>query len=355
MQIKIAQRALASDAVKAWRFSRDIAMDYDPEEIMAVDAPVIEMPSALLHFIDFTILEREIFCSLRNHTVWARTSRVDDPTLFTVPDEFLSAMHDQYRDDMLRLRGQGVHQDQWRLLLPVVAHTSWTARLHVRDIAKLIHYFKYLSQQTFINLELTGRCNAVALCLTDTLTNMLGPDITRVLLEGTKLAKYLNEEPIVIDDNALHDDTHFQKVAIIAPLGLRAQIVRHRELQFVDNLLDMMTSEELSTLQLNVPISMCITARKDVWQSIMGKRACWIAQADLWQHLTRLFTAGVLPCADGNCPYKVDVEARLQGNDPGTPCPRYCNLYSVDKTPFLKKMQKEAWSRGGKLWQKELT
>lgn len=355
MKIDILAPADPAHAALAWRLSRDVEATYDAEAVLAVDAPVIEMPSALLNFIDMTIIEREIFCSLRNHTVWARTSRVDDPTLFTVPSEFKNKEQDQYRDDMKRLQGQGVHQDQWRLLLPAVAHTSWTSRIHIRDIAKLIHYFKYLAQECFLSLELSGRFNAVSLCLTDTLTSMLGPDLTRALLEGTKLAKYLNEDQIVIDHSNLWNDSHFQTVEITVPLGLRAQIVRHRELQFVDNLLDLIKSEELATIQLSVPISMVIVARKDIWRAIMAKRTCFIAQADLWQHLTRLFPASALPCADGNCPYKIDVQSRIEGKDPGVPCPRYCNLYEIDKTPWLEAMNKEAWKRGGKLWQQELT
>jgi hypothetical protein len=354
MQIKVVVRALANDAVNAWRFSRDQSAAYNPLEIMAVDAPVIEMPSALLHFIDFTIVEREIFCSLRNHTVWARTSRVDDPTLFTVPKEFQDEAHDYYRADMLKLRAKGVDQDQWRLLLPVVAHTSWTARMHVRDMAKLVHYFKYLAQECFVSLDQCGRFNAVALCLTDTLTNMLGPDITHALLTSAKLAKYLNEDQIVIEHNNLWNDSHFQTVEINVPLGLRAQIVRHRELQFVDNLMDLIKSVELPTVKLIVPIAMVIIARKDVWRSVMSKRLCWIAQHDIWAHLTKLFPASALPCADGSCPYRVDVQARMQGKDPGCPCPRYCNLYAINKEPWLERMHKEAWQRGGKLWQKEL-
>jgi hypothetical protein len=183
---------------------------------------------------------------------------------------------------------------------------------------------------------------------------MLGPDITHALLTSAKLAKYLNEDQIVIEHNNLWNDSHFQTVEINVPLGLRAQIVRHRELQFVDNLMDLIKSEELPTVQLNVPIAMVIIARKDVWRSVMSKRLCWIAQHDIWAHLTKLFPASALPCADGSCPYRVDVQARMQGKDPGCPCPRYCNLYAINKEPWLERMHKEAWQRGGKLWQKEL-
>ena len=47
--------------LKAWRLSRDVDADYKATDVIAVDAPVSEMPSALLDFTEFTIIEREIF------------------------------------------------------------------------------------------------------------------------------------------------------------------------------------------------------------------------------------------------------------------------------------------------------
>jgi len=356
LKIEIIKPARIFDAVEAWRLSRDTEADYRATDVIAVDAPVSEMPSALLNFTNFTIIEREIFCSLRNHCVWARTSRVDDPTLFTVPPELVDVnAHHEYRKQMLRRQAKGMPQDQWRMLLPIVAHTAWTQRIHVRDLAKLILYFKYLSQKCFINnLEMCGRFNAVSLCLTDVLQKMLEADCTKALLDSVKLAKFLNEKAIELIPSFLRDE-FFMTVHCIVPIALRAQIVRHRELQFVDNFLQILVRPDVAILNLSHPVQMIITARRDIWRSVMAKRTCWLAQTDLWESLTRYFDADTLPCADGNCPYKVDVEARLNNKDPGIPCPRYCNLYEVDKTPWLARMRDAARHRGGELWKKELT
>jgi len=354
MKIEIIKAARVWDAVEGWRLSRDVDADYKATDVIAVDAPVSEFPSALLNFTEFTIIEREIFCSLRSHCVWARTSRVDDATLFTVPPELADPVHEDYRAEMILLKNHKRAQDQWRLLLPIVSHTAWTQRIHVRDLAKLILYFKYLSQECFINLELSGRFNAVSLCLTDTLQAMLEADCTKALLSSVKLAKYLNEKPIEHTEPRIWHDEFFQTVHVTVPIALRAQIVRHRELQFVDNFLQTLMRPDVNQLRIGHSMAMVICARRDIWQAVMGKRTCWLAQTDLWAPLTVLFGTGALPCADGNCPYKVDVQARLENKDPGIPCPRYCNLYELDKTPFLSKMKDAARHRGGD-WKKELT
>ena len=110
MQIRVLRQAEPLNAIDAWLLSRDIKEDYNIESIVKVDAPVMEMPSALLNFENFTILEREIICSLRNHVVWARTSRVDDPRNFSVPYIFRANQHETYRRAMTDQAAQGVPQ-----------------------------------------------------------------------------------------------------------------------------------------------------------------------------------------------------------------------------------------------------
>ena len=218
-----------------------------------------------------TIIEREILCSLRNHCVWATTSRVSDPTLFTVPDELRdAAIHQEYRKQMLRRQAKGMPQDQWRMLLPIVAHTAWTQRIHVRDLAKLILYFKYLSQECCSDLELCGRFNAVSLCLTDVLQKMLEADCTKALLDSVKLAKFLNEKAIELIPS-FRRDRIFMTVHCIVPIALRAQIVRHRELQFVDNFLQILVRPDVAILNLSHPVQMIITARRDIWRCSHGQ------------------------------------------------------------------------------------
>ena len=71
----------------AWELSRSPDDATPLDTILSIDAPVNEIPSVVLS-IECTILEREIFASFRDHVMWARTSRVDAPENFEIPDYF---------------------------------------------------------------------------------------------------------------------------------------------------------------------------------------------------------------------------------------------------------------------------
>ena len=67
-------------------------------------------------------------------------------------------------------------------------------------------------------------------------------------------------------------------------------------------------------------------------KSILKKRNCWIAQADLWATFVNQVRLALgqegnaLPCDDRPCPYEKDNRLRLQNKDPGAPCPRFAKL-----------------------------
>lgn len=343
------------DAITAWTLSRDLDVAYSAEEIAKVDAPVLEMPSALLAFENLMIIEREIFCSLRNHVVWARTSRVDDPREFTTPDAFRIATHEMYRKRMHMEYATGKKQDQWRMELPLVAHTNWTQRISLRDLARLILYFGYLQNKSNYNKRLAVRFGDLQFKLIEVMCEMCGGVVAHEILNNVKLAKFLHEgilptcSEIVVQDN-------FKTIYAQVNVALRAQIIRHRELQFIDEFWSLINCEDLPYLQLKNTVNMQITARNDIWHAVMSKRACWIAQADLWEPLIR--ASGLhppLPCDGTNhCPFETDAFARLeQGKDPNPPCPVFCNLYKIDKTPYRAAMMKEANERG-EFWMNEV-
>lgn len=334
-----------NDAVKAWSLSRDPQADYAVDMIAAVDAPVMEMPTALLNFENFTIIEREIFCSLRNHVVWARTSRVDDPMLFTVPEDFKSKRHEMYRRSMALSVDQKIAQDQWRLFLPLVAHTNWTQRMSLRDMARMAVYFNTLMGK--VPYKLGKRFGDVSYKLIKCICGMIGGKVAKALLEKQPVIHFLYEGRMPSNSSVTKLE-NFTIVNAIVNVGLRAQIVRHRELQFVDDFLNMINTEEFNLLQLQHVVRMQLMARKDIWQAVLSKRACWIAQADLWQPIIKAFgNEPPLPCAGGECPFEVDARARLvPDKDPNPPCPVFCNLYGIPKESYRDTMMKEAKLRG---------
>lgn len=317
------------DAIKtAWRLSRDVTQDTSLHEIIMNDVPVLEMAVGTFLFQDFTIIEREIFTSARNHVMWARTSRVDDPRLFSVPKEFTSdnsvaQWFEVLRKQMIYDADEGIAQDVWRMRLPLLAQTTWVARHSYRDLLRLAGYFGYLTDHDAINAKLRTRFAMVELLLIDMANCLIG---TSVAPPRVGFDKLLHEGPIADTAMSTTVAENWRTIHTSVPIGLRAQIVRHREIQFADTLFDHMCHKlEYRTLGDEVDIDMIAT--NDHWAKIISKRACWIAQSDLWRPILEEFDTPPLPCdATGTCPYMSDNMLRHEGKDPNPPCPIWQRL-----------------------------
>lgn len=340
MKVTVLEDANLRHAQLGWELSRDSAQDYDIEAIKKVDAPVMELPSYLLLFEDFTILEREIFATPRNHVMWARTSRVDDPLLFTVPPALKSLAHEIYRKQMLEEKAKGATQDTWRYNLPLVANTAWTMRISVRDLNRMQSTFSYLATRAAD--PLAARFADVAACL----AKYVGQHKPKggMLCEGNHTSNLANVRI---------GEMKFIRAKV--PIALRAQLVRHRDIIFADDLFNrVICSDQGVFMQLHDTVTMELCATDAVWDRVLSHRACWIAQADLWEPITRKFGGALLPCKDGTCPFAVDAEARLTvGNDPNPPCPRYMNLHQLDKSSWRAPML-EAATRRSEFWVNEV-
>lgn len=336
MSIEILQTGSMDAAVAGWMGSRTLREAASADEIAVIDASVNELPTALFYCRDMMIVERELFVTPRNHVIWARTSRVDDPSTFKVPPEFARADHGAIRTTMRRMADDGVHQDEWRLMLPLCAKTSWTQRLSLRDAVKTALYVDAVASLIReSNPLLANRLHRTAI----TLINMLpaafciSPATVHKAVEGYKVA-----EPFMgwLGEGEVRKQFgFFVHLQAKMPVALRAQLVRHREIAFVDELIPLLDQPGSEQLPISTPVTVQATAPNHVWRHVLGNRTCWMAQADLWAPLARLWGTNTdgLPCADGNCPYAEDAKQRIAGNDPGAPCPRYANLNAIPMTP----------------------
>ncbi len=184
---------------------------------------------------------------------------------------------------------------------------------------------------------------------------MVGGQLAHVILESAPLIKYLHEYilPSAAGGSVIKQG-HFKYVRVACNVALRAQIIRHRELQFVDDFWATINTVELPWLHLADPVNMELSARSDVWQAVLSKRACWIAQADLWQPIINSFGSDPpLPCSIGKCPVYIDAHLRLEGKDPNPPCPVFCNIYRIDKAPHRQAMLAEAKKRS-RFWEEQV-
>jgi hypothetical protein len=348
-----------SAAEEGWRLSRDVTTKVHWPDIFTVDVPVNELPTVLLHFQDFTIYEREIFMSPRNHVAWARTSHVDDPMAFVVPPELMEAsdpgFYDNCRHIMRRRREAGASQDEWRENLPVASTTSWTMRTNFRDLVKITGYFDYLASKVAVGaVYLRMReVHQKLLIVVAAFCRGSMADAQKAIASMSP-ARFLHEGDMArVIPGRTTSDGHYL-IRLHVPLWLRAQIVRHRALGFVDNFYhQVLTSPDLLMITIAEQLTMELSTTKDFWRTVMSKRSCWIAQDSLlgkkdpWQAIIDSFgfSEEMLPCADGHCPYAKDASLRLTKADPGTPCPEYMNINKLDKEPYREEMYRAADSR----------
>ena len=335
MGIIVLQPGTIQSAVLGWVGSRDLEETPSGGAVARVDASVNELPSALFYFVNMMILERELVVTARNHVIWARTSRVDDPINFVRPFEFISPYHDIIRDEMRRARDAGVPQDEWRNLLPLCALTSWTARLSLRDAVRLVNYFSDVAR--FIeptNYALSERLFQTSRQLQEQLRYAFG------LTQETESFIVQKYKRIEIQKSVEFCPSRYRfgdytAINIDMPLTLRAQFMRHREFLTTDNFVRLISEPNSEQRDLRSVVTVQAVALNATWLAVLGKRTCWMAQSELWAPLVkrlRYEDNDGLPCADGVCPFAEDAKLRLAGRDPGAPCPRYASLSGIPLT-----------------------
>jgi hypothetical protein len=363
MKIEILGLDGMSAAAEAWRLSREVDKPVEWSEIAALDCPVNEMPSALLHFKDFTILEREIIASNRIHVMWARTSFVDKPDAYRIPEEMAASCdgkrHAEFLARMEAGKVAGIHQDEWRVHLPLMAETSFCCRIGFRDVIKMGVYFTYLtSSMKAASSDLARRFFKVAGAF-----NMVADQFTGSWKETLRvqktftLAKYLHEGRVSEYD--MQPVGNFFVMGMTMPFWLRAHFIRHRPLSIVDDLLEKVIGNgDVMNLTIATPITMEVAASQQFWRTIASKRSCWLTQSTLrseidpWAKIIERFGAAgpdMLPCSGGTCPQAKDAQLRVEGRDPGCPCIRYLDLGKIDSAPFKDQIEKALVSRP-KFW-----
>lgn len=366
MKIHVMSSDGMSLAAEAWRLSRDVDKLIEWQDIYTVDSPCCEMPSAFCHFHNFTILEREIFASSRTHVMWARTSFVDSPEKYTVPADLIQYVdvtaHYEMKRKMQEGKESGQHQDEWRRFLPVIALTSFTMRVSYRDAIKYAKYFEYLAHECDESLQ--SRFISIYSELKRLATHFTGSyKMTEAAMELMSASKFLHEgqvTPTVTNLNGGMIDTGAVMVSTFTvPFWIRAHFVRHRPITIADDLFQVLKRPDVVDLMISHQVTMQVAASREIWRSLLGKRSCWLTQSTLsrerdpWQQILDQFGKHVLPCAGGECPYHRDARNRIEGTDPGCPCPRYLKLNGIDAAPFLPRIDQALRSRA-EYWQDEV-
>jgi hypothetical protein len=360
MKIEVLSIDGLSLAAEAWRLSRDVSKAVQWSDIYTVDSPSGEMPSAFCHFSDFTILEREIFASSRTHVMWARTSFVDAADKFYLPDNLEKHVPSDSLDsivmDMARRKMTGAHQDDWRRLLPISAATAFVMRLSFRDAIKYVKYFRYLS--TVCTPVLVHRFTAIADALMARVVDQFtgSSAMSEKAAQLMSLSKLLHEGEVKATGSISSHGDGIIVASLSVPFWIRAHLVRHRPLTVADDLIALIKDPAVLMFSIDAKVNMTLAASDEVWVSLLGKRSCWLTQSTLgeehdpWDVIINKFMGSlgemILPCANGKCPYHRDARNRLEGSDPGVPCPRYLSLTGGDMTPHRARISAALASRG---------
>jgi hypothetical protein len=323
---------------RAWILSRPNELDPDLGKILELDIPVNELTDIVVECY-VPILIREIICSMRDHRVWARTSRVDDLTKWDIwegCDENISSIKiSGLYVDMMNSKGKS-DQDDYRMCLPISYMTKFTLCLSLRSYMKLCVYFHHIAMEAAISGDPISELFAE---VRDELVNVLD-DQCRNLVRSGKV-KYVELCPIP-NRWPGHGSKRWGDsitVADIVPLALRAQIIRHRTFLVTDSLRKFFSFDKL-TSTIKTLMDVQITTTVEVAKEIVSKRSCWISQTDIWLPIIEKMNSALsneveivaLPCDDGTCPYERDNQLRIEGKDPGVPCPMYSELYESPMT-----------------------
>jgi len=331
----------------AWELSRSPDDTTPLDTILSIDAPVNEIPSIVMS-VQCTILEREIFASFRDHVMWARTSRVDAPSEFVVPEYFqlsednatIMLLKQKIKADM----DAGIIQDEYRLHMPICAMTSFTTRLSWRGLIKIYKLYEYLA--TINEYFVVGKAE---------LNNKFQ------LHKYAGNYSFVNPIPMLQENEMVNGNigpvvTVFQEMTI----GLRAQVVRHRNYTIKDNLMEIIKSKDCWTRTLGDKIKISISAEIEFWKTVVNKRQCWIAQYGIWKDIIIVAQEYIsiseqdLPCNKGFCPYTRDAELRHTDDDPGAPCPIHSDLTSTPIDQKYMDMVRIEASYRPAFWQKHI-
>lgn len=331
IDVKLESYGSITQIKTAWEVSRPADIDPQIGNILKMDVPVNEFLN--LHFTATApIVVREIICSLRNHVVWARSSRVDDLTNWKVWEQVTNEQMDELlaKHDKMMQEMNSRHQDDFRRLLPLAYMTTFSFQMSLRDFVKLAIWSDREGVVVMKNF-----CRCCVLAINAGAVPLLGEWIDRLIANRSYSVGDLLPMPELNSNYAKFGA--FIGVSTTITLGLRAQLIRHRAISFADNFSwyidnDCLTRDMTWTLQTE------IIMHRDFALQLVRKRSCWIAQTDLWAPIINRLTSAIggeraLPCHDGQCRFKRDNDLRKAGKDPSPPCPVAAKLNNEKLTP----------------------
>lgn len=325
--------------VEAWLYSRpEVSKNIEFSDIVSLDLPTNEFARFTLQ-IESSIIEREIFASLRDHVMWARTSRVEDVLKFEMDEPGMEMRQKAIRAFMKVEKKRGVRQDEYRLSLPLLARTHYSISISFRSLVKVAKFFDYLATVCASGLE--QRFEKFAEQLWNVVYSV---GVTKADVISYKSFEILNSKNIFSPFPNSSKKNGIITVQANLPMYLRSQLVRHRGIGIQDNLFSLIGDPDIFTADLNYELTVVSYGTEQEFKEVISRRSCWMSHYKIWGRYLNLVSKQfedikhVLPCSDGVCPFEADAMLRYEGKDPNPPCPIHTE---INKLPLSQKQSNE--------------
>lgn len=322
-----------------------------PEELLKLDAPIGDLPTVVLCF-QAPILLREVITSFRDLGVWSQSTRVLNLENWDIVEGLSDYEYGRIDYDLkyyFDLESISKTQDLARMWLPTSHVSKFIVRISLRTLVKLYHYFNHLEKNA------QGHIKGVIRQMCDELFNVMESIFFDLFDDGFKNLAYIDDllKSINFVEVLPEINGHFSTsgdgdsitVCTTLPIAMRAQVIRHRMFQVVDDFKSLFQEEHILSTPIKKQIRVKISANTSVWKEVARTRNCWLAQGELWSPILRevngiMLKSGngmelPLPCSHGVCTYHAECMKRLNKDEPGLPCPRHIILRDKmgDKEP----------------------
>jgi hypothetical protein len=365
-KIEVERAPTGKHVADAWGTSRPNDQNSKLIDVLKIDVPVNEMEDFILR-IKAPIIIREMLFSFRDHVAWARTSRVDNLDEWEVALGYETNLEVLACYEMMQRLKQSHSQDNFREMLPLVYMTEFTIKLSARTLMRFTAALHELvGGLMWKENHIGGHGNLLHMfsAFGVLLKNVIGPtpygDLPVNVYGEADLLPELKAHGNKNKATRMGDFVHVFLEQI--PIVLRAQIVRHRPISFVDTLSAYITPAEI-TSPINSRINLAMVMPATMAYGMLTKRNCWIAQEDLWLPVIKALNDCFgddgdfpLPCHKSlSCPFGRDNLLRHEGKDPAPACPIWYGMAGHPKpdgeqrAAIMGYMDKRTYSKG--LWQ----
>lgn len=317
----------------AWAFSRPSEKEIKLEDVKKLDLPVNEFLVLNLE-VECTILEREIFTNVTSHVIWAQTSRVQNILEFEIDESIRSKANDAYfegvRSKMIE-DSKTMRQDDYRGALPIMSLTKFSTSISIRHLIKLMKYFIYL--HGVMNKE------KFKTKLFHNSYSEIRSVVSYFSYYDNHIADYKRPEILCESFKHTKDNARIGNFLVVSsemPFYLASQLIRHRGLNTVNDLFNLIQSDNIIFADQLLEVRIQTTGTISMFKEVASKRNCWVAQYNIWSGFLDSVSAAVvevaLPCKSGVCPFNKDAMLRYEGADPNPPCPINCRINNLTIT-----------------------